>query len=376
MPPPPRNRLFSKCEYSAFLSYAQDDDNAWRCWVTNFSKEFDLALRSRVLGVKLPSSHLSARNGPIHGALGDGLRDRIAASFAMVLFVHDGYVASPWCLQEVQYFKELFGNEGFRERLYIVAMSKPAIEALEKKAIWRNDFTGPNELVWMPFYQDDVDHQEHPVDIYSEDDRLTSRVASNAFWSRFVKLREDLAKKVKREVDAEQFLPTYPLSSDRRRESPEDEHVRVYIEGNREQSKYWETLGQQVAFTWNQVAAHENVEPPLYLRPTGLPMNELEQRPILDDANGVILLWGRKTPDSLAAQISQVEPKLSGPHFAPGLVAYMMQEAADLPGSTTINNWPVVRFKTRPDESATVLADDAPKLATFLKRVLAHKRRA
>jgi hypothetical protein len=53
----------------------------------------------------------------------------------------------------------------------------------------------------------------------------------------------------------------------------------------------------------------------------------------------------------------------------------MMQGDTDMPGSPTINNWPVVRFATRPDASATVLADDAPKLAAFLKRVLAHKRR-
>jgi hypothetical protein len=316
-PPSPRRRLFSECGYSAFLSYAQSDDSAWREWITNFKKEFDLALQGRVLGVKVPSSHLSARNGPIQGALGDGLRERIASSFAMVLFVHDGYVASPWCLLEVKYFKELFGDAGFRERLYIVAMSRPAMAALEQNAIWREDFAGPNELVWMPFYKDDEDNQEHPVDIYTEDVRQTSRVVSNAFWNRFVRLREDLALKIKRQVESEQFLPTYPLTSDPRRAVPEDEHVRVYIEGNRDQYRYWATLGHQVAFSWDQVVALEHVEPPLYLRPTGLPMNELEQRPILDDANGVILLWDRKTPDSLATQISQVEPKLSGPRFAP-----------------------------------------------------------
>ena len=77
----------------------------------------------------------------------------------------------------------------------------------------------------------------------------------------------------------------------------------------------------------------------------------------------------------VAAQISQVEPKLSGPQFAPGLIAYMMQDRDDMPGATTINNWPVVRFAPR-DDSAIVLADDAPQLSMFLKRVLAHKRRS
>jgi hypothetical protein len=182
--------------------------------------------------------------------------------------------------------------------------------------------------------------------------------------------------KIKRNVESDHNVPTYPAAS---AAAPvavaEDRHlVRVYIESNAEQQKYWEPLGQQVAGSWEQVVALEHLEPPLYLRPTGLPMSEIDQRPMLDNANGVVLLWGKKTPDSLAAQISQVEPKLSGPNFAPGLVAYLMENATDQPGSTTINNWPVIRFLTRFDGSATVLADDAPALANFLGKVLAHAR--
>jgi hypothetical protein len=366
------NRLFSTCKYSAFLSYAEADDGAWASWITNFWEEFDLALRSRVLGVKVPNSHLSARNGPVQGPLGVALRTNIAASFAMVLFVHDGYVVSEWCLEELKYFKDLFGDSGFRDRLYIIAMSKGAMETLRRKSIWTNEFTGPNQLIWMPFYQDNSDDQ--PLEIYAAGPRKGKTVVSSDFWTRFVRLRDDLALKIKRQVADEEFVPTYPLTSTSRTPAPNDEIVRVYIEG-KEQHRYWETLGQQVVQSWDQVVALEHIEPPLRLRPTGLPLSELAQRPILDDANGVVLLWGRKTPDSLAAQISQVEPKLSGPHFAPGLIAYMMQGVDDMPGSTTINNWPVVRFATRSDETATVLADDGLKLATFLKRVLAHKRR-
>ena len=198
-------------------------------------------------------------------------------------------------------------------------------------------------------------------------------MVSNAFWDRFVKLRERLAKKIKREIQAEQALQNnliVPQSS-----PPVDEHVRVYIEANKDHDLYWESLGEQVVISWDQVVALERIEPKLHLRPTGLPMNALAQRPLLDGANGVILLWGRKTPDSLAAQISQVEPKLSGPQPAPGLVAYMMQDLTDMPGPTTINNWPVVRFVTR-DNGCIVAADDAPKLTKFLKRVLVHKRGA
>ncbi len=370
--PPSDKRLFSTCKYSAFLSYATVDDQAWAQWITNFGEEFDLALRARVLGVKVPNSHLSEKDGPVHGHLGPELRQRIKESFAMVLFVHDGYVNSEWCLQELKYFKDLFGDSGFRDRLYIIAMSRDAMEVLQQKPLWREEFTGENQLVWLSFYQDDRD--DHPIDMYAINPRRQKLVVANDFWTRFVRLRDDLAMKIKHQVAEEGFVPTYPLASDARRSVPQDEHVRVYIEGNKGQNKYWETLGEQVVNIWTRVVADEQIEPPLYMRPTGLPLNELQQRPILDDANGVVLLWDRKTPDSLAAQISQVEPKLSGPWFAPGLVAYMMQTATDVPDSPTINNWPVVRFATS-SERATVVPEDVSKLETFLRSVLAHKRR-
>ena len=370
---PPRNRLFSSYTYSAFFSYAERDDRAWGWWVLNFADEFDLVLPPRVFGVQVPNAHMSRRDGgPQSGRLGPELKERIDASFAMILFVHDGYVISDWCLEELKYFKDLCGDAGFRDRLYIIAMSKTAMDALQNKPIWQQEFTGPNRLIWLPFYQDNS--TTRPLDQYFP--RGKKMMPAPDFYDRLLNLRDDLAVKIKRKADEEGFVPTFPLANDSRRDTPKDEYVRVYIEGYREQNKHWETLGQQVGNTWTQVVKDEPDEPPLRLRPTGLPLNELEQRPSLDDANGVVLLWDRKTPDSLAAQISQVEPKLSGPHFAPGLVAYMMQGDNDMPGSATINNWPVVRFSTSLDHGATVLPADEPALATFLKRVLAHKRRA
>jgi hypothetical protein len=124
-------------------------------------------------------------------------------------------------------------------------------------------------------------------------------------------------------------------------------------------------------FAWDQVVALEKPEPPLRLRPTGLPMTDILSRPRLDDADGVVLVWGWRTPDSLASQIAQVEPKLSGPHFAPGLIAYLMERPDDQPASDSINNWPVVRFATRSDGSVVVLADDQPRLARFLRAACA-----
>jgi hypothetical protein len=157
---------------------------------------------------------------------------------------------------------------------------------------------------------------------------------------------------------------------------PEDELlVRVYIEGNKEQEKYWESLGAQVVASWDKVVAPMQIEPQLYLRPTGLQMTEIDQRPVLDDADGVVLLWGKKTPDSLAAQINKVEPKLSGPHYAPGVVAYLMDGPFDTRSTESVGNWHVVRFAPTADGGIAVLAEDAAALTAFLISVLERKRK-
>jgi len=368
---------FSAYRYSAFLSYAHYDDDAWAYWITNFGSELDLALVSRLRGIKVPPSHLSSKNGPIQGQLTEALRRNVEASYAMVLLVHDNYLDSEWCLQELKYFRSCYGEHGFRDRLYIIAMSEDAINRLTNHPTWHELFPFEDQI-WMRFFQQE--HRDRPVDIYATNDRQKRVVVASEFWGRFVEFREDLAKKIKSDVDAERHESSYPSSTTFPVTTvspvPEDSWVRVYLEGSQEQHKYWEPLQQQIVMSWDQVVALERVEPPLYLRPTGLPLAEIDRRPMLDDADGVVLLWGKKAPDSLAAQISQVEPKLSGPHFAPGLFAYLMENAGDRPGSTTINNWPVVRFATRPDGSVIVLADDAPVLTKFLRHTLAHKRSA
>ena len=117
------------------------------------------------------------------------------------------------------------------------------------------------------------------------------------------------------------------------------------------------------------------IEPQLYLRPTGLQMTEIDQRPVLDDADGVVLLWGKKTPDSLAAQINKVEPKLSGPNYAPGVVAYVMDGPNDTRSTESVGNWHVVRFAPAPGGGVAVLAEDAAALKAFLTSVLEHKRK-
>jgi hypothetical protein len=372
MPAPP----FRQCRYSVFLSYSRDDDHPWQDWISTFHQELRTGLRARMLGTPLPELFFDVDNGPLNGPLGGRLCKAIGESYAMLIFVHDNYVASQWCLQELAYFKQRFGDEGLRERLYIVAMSEPAIQRLMQRPEWRELLPHDDQL-WLPYF--DEENPEFPIPMFVDDTRR--RVMSNAFFSRYVKLREQLARSMREAWERERESATYPGAAPPAAASapavPSDPHwVRVYVESNAEQQRFWDSLGQQIVVAWDQVVALEKPEPPLRLRPTGLPMTDILSRPRLDDADGVVLVWGWRTPDSLASQIAQVEPKLTGPHFAPGLIAYLMERPDDQPASDAINNWPVVRFATRDDGSVVVLADDQPRLTRFLRGALEHKRRA
>lgn len=370
------DRPFASYRYSAFISYATYDDADWNSFVSFFTNELDLSLSSRVRmsDIKVPSAHLSGLRPVVAGRLSAKLRENVDASYAMFLFVHDHYLTSEWCLRELEYFKSLFGDDGFRERLYVIAMSQSAITELTSRQQWK-DLCPFEDQVWVEFFRSD--EPEEPLQIYAINTRSQNSFVVNPFWDLFVKVRKDLAEKIRSTVEKERRAPSYPsVAVERVTLQPEDEKlVRVYIEGNKDKERYCQSLGHQIESSWERVVATLPVEPRLYLRPTGIEMNEIIQRPMLDDADGVVLVWGEKTPESLAAQIKNVEPKLSGPNYAPGVIAYVTDSPNELPADTSVGNWNVVRFEARADGSASVLQEDAPVLEAFLKNVLMRKRR-
>jgi hypothetical protein len=184
-----RMKPLQDCEFSAFISYAHADDTAWFDWVTLFRKELERSLDAMLRGVRLPRMHLSGQDGPVAGALSLELQKRVAASFAMIIVVHDNYAQSDWCLRELEYFKSLFGEQGFRERLYIVALSESAMLSVSGGRAWK-ELLPSDDQVWMPFF-DAADHNR-PVDIY-----MGPGLVSPAFRAPFERLRSDLAAKLK-----------------------------------------------------------------------------------------------------------------------------------------------------------------------------------
>jgi len=364
--------------YTAFISYAHADDVRCHNWVSFFAAELQRGLESVMRGVRLPPVHKSGDNGPVAGLLGPELRERIDQSFAMVVIVHDNYVLSDWCRAELEYFRERFGDEGCRERLYILALSEPAVQKAAAGEAWKRLL--PQGQLWMPFF-DELQRGE-PVDIY-----MAPQLVTPGFKSMFNRLREDFVAKLKA-AQAQQQLPitdtggggattpTKPVAP-----APAGD-VRIYIESNRHEVNLWQPLGEQMRRRWARLTAGvagaggvaaATPAPALHLRPRGLPVEQIDQFPCLDDADGVVLLWGKKTPDALVAQINKVENKMTpGKDVAPGVVAYLMppqQSAEPVPAW----GWQVLRFEAKAQDDIDVVGEEDAELEDFLRRVLERR---
>jgi len=192
-----------RSDYSAFISYAHADDVRCHQWVSFFATELQRGLEAVMRGVQLPPVHKSGDNGPVAGALGPELRDRIDKSFAMVLVVHDNYVLSEWCRAELEYFCQRFGEEGCRERLYIVALSEPAVQKVAGGETWKRLL--PMGQLWMPFF--DEQQRGEPLDIY-----MAPQLVTPGFKKMFNRLREDFVAKL-RAAQATQPLPIASIAS-------------------------------------------------------------------------------------------------------------------------------------------------------------------
>jgi hypothetical protein len=147
--------------------------------------------------------------------------------------------------------------------------------------------------------------------------------------------------------------------------------VRIYIESNRHERTLWEPLGEQIRLKWEQICGEFGPAdaPVLSLRPRGLPVDQIDSFPNLDDADGVVLLWGRKTSEALVAQINKVENKLSpGRDAAPGIVAYLMppqQSSEPVPAW----GWQVLRFNAASEDEIEVVSEERGQLERFLRKV-------
>lgn len=355
----------SEYEYSAFISYAFDDDKAWEGWISTFGAKLDEMLAPRLgrVGVKkLPA--FRPANGLPQGLLSEELRSAVRKSFAMMVFVHNNYVTSDWCLKELEYFREAFGQEGFHTRLYIIAMSEPDMRLLRQTEAWRTLF--PEDQISKDFFQK-TPQNDRPIDIYIQTALNQGAVMNADFKNRFFDIREHLANAVRQCVYAERLPSSPPLTRQSSRHTGESV---VFVEGSATSDERWIHLTQTLLSTWNGAASNAGVR----LCPEELLPKEFSSA-CMDRANGVIVQWSKKALDSLEAQISLLDQRLPGRPPAPGLVVYPAKSSDDKPEVMAVRHWPVVRFVTAHDTSAMVVhPDDAGTLGCFLRSVLEHQQ--
>lgn len=502
MPALPR---FLDCAHSIFISYAHADNELNGQWVTDFAKEFsdDLSaeLSRHKLDRPLPGVHLSEFNGPVAGDLGPQLAARVAGAFAMVVVVDRFYASSEWCLRELQFFKQQFGVDGLKQRLYLVALAEQPMAEVAARPAWRECFAGMDP-VWVNFYSDDL--RRRPVRVLRDD----GVAPTSAFLDRFDPIRTDLVAKITADLatpapvapgarlvlamgrpelepalaalheelrrhdagaarlgpevlmdrqalvqqlkdadtlvlpvnggqplvptmpgghlaalvrqwkklgkpdeglllldlsavpapvpaDAEdlEFLqslgrprldrdallrllfPPPPPGAGAGAPQPPVRPVRLYIESNQNEPWQWKLLGEQIRRRWDRLLGERQVKVPLSLRPSGLNVDQIDLFN-LDDADGLILLWGQKEARSLLSQINLVEDRLT--ELAPAIVAYLSPPKPRPERAVPALGWQVLRFNQRdqpPPENLEPEADDERELTSFLSEVLDRTER-
>ncbi|MDM0048610.1 toll/interleukin-1 receptor domain-containing protein [Variovorax sp. J22R115] len=481
-----------ECQYTAYVSYAQADDTAWFNWVTQFRDELLRSLAVLPWSVPLPHLYMAGHEGTIGGAISEELTHRLASSFAFIAVVHDNYAKSEWCLKELEAFHSLYGDEGFRKRLYVIALSQTAMQRVANSPRWRTLFSAGDQ-VWLPFF--DTSDPSRPLEIYTR-----PGLVAPAFRRPFDRLRVDLASKLERSA-AEKHPP--PLSSNRgvlmgavpsdlsaamaiavarlrasgievqqltqgalvsdfseldtagqlvlafddqellvpsagpgghlalqrdawrkKGKSLESLHwldlrpeplrrpsrgaaawveqqglatvnidglvrvlggsvpsaapesvMRIYIESNMREPSLWETLGEYMSQRWDHLMAE--LEPrwgtPPKLRARGLPLDRIDSFD-LDEADGIVLLWGSKEVRTIFAQIDNVESKLRAP--TPGIVAYLTPPHPPSADAVPAAGWDVLRFVSSHPEVVRVVDEDESRLDRFLNKAWKwHQRR-
>ena len=309
-------------------------------------------MQAQLRGIKLPPLHRSGSDGPLAGSPVQALGERLEAAFALIIVVHDNYVQSEWCLKELEQFVAQRAGTAWRQQVYVVALSQPAVESVMRNPRWQQLFEG-QDMLWLPFY--DPQAVERPLPVYGE-----RGIVSAQFREPFTRLRHDFALRLRRAAR----LPTPATAV-----AAAGRALRIYIESSREQPRLWEDLGERLRRLWDELQGSWDAasDPALRLRLRGLPLDvDFERQPALGDAAGVVLLLGAKPLELLLRQIKTVESHLSSGRLPGLLVADASTPPA--PGSSPLA-WPLLTLDLSEGAATGIARADPATLTQFLRLV-------
>ena len=145
-------------QHNVFISYAWVDNEVYpgdeNGWVSTFLDGLRKHL-ARELGRKDEAGRIWLDYEQLRGnePLTPTIREHLEASRTLVLILSNGYLASPWCRQELAAFVDKFGTES--GRIFTVEMSpvdeKPeALRDLLKYTFWYPDEAKQPLTRWLP----------------------------------------------------------------------------------------------------------------------------------------------------------------------------------------------------------------------------------
>lgn len=160
-----------------------------------------------------------------------------------------------------------------------------------------------------------------------------------------------------------------PAGSDAAEARRPSRRVRVFIESNRNEPDAWKKLGAQIRHRWDKLIKARAVDTQLSLRTDGFDIDRIDDFQ-LDQADGVVLLWGQKDSRSLLSQINRVEDIFIDP--APAIVAHLSPPQPRSQQRMPAMQWDVLRFCGRDMPPAVLEPDgeDDNSLDTFVADVL------
>lgn len=184
-------------------------------------------------------------------------------------------------------------------------------------------------------------------------------------------IQDELINQLRAILAESQPATAVPASRD-----PPYTKVIMYIESNPNELYEWGSLGQRIREIWKELTTGRPNESQIVIWPRGLNLDELARsKHRLDNADGVILLWGTKTDRSLISQIDLVEDLMPFDEpVVPGFVAYLIPPHED-EGPKVAQGWNVFRFRKRGDRIEEV-ADETDQIRAFLKEILIRRTRS
>jgi hypothetical protein len=137
--------MTTEWRHAAFISYSQDD-NELTSHASELKKYFDqkfgAMLRTQNRGRYAERAAYFDRVGlPEAGSLSTELRQAVQGSLSLVIVVGRGYLKSPWCLEELTWFREMFKGrpDELKRRLLIVVSEPECDKELTQHERWPAD---------------------------------------------------------------------------------------------------------------------------------------------------------------------------------------------------------------------------------------------